>query len=391
MNFQLIEKLRKLVEDSSILSLSEKHEWMSLLELMNDKQLLELERILVTNTLQVAANVVGAPVVRSQENFPKVALMQKSQPEKIVAPAPKFSMPAAILAAKEKKDVQPSRSKISLGHIINLPKIENAKKSILNNTLAKPEPELLKKSGFLSKLKAMVRQPELPPGHVLPELEITEKSSFKEQAVQIEKAPLVLKEKVLPPVKPLPVPVPAAPVKKPQPQEARLESVKSKENKAPALVPRNGIKDWPSHYDLRSRNLNVSSGPVLPVKKVLLPNEHVNLSVPKVTGALGTENVKKVSLSPSEIKRPEDLQGLGADALNTDIQAKLKEMVRHVGYFQVVPYLEKSPLYLNYLATGKQILEKNVSFETLSRENSNFLNHEQFEKTADLLRIIQAE
>ena len=43
-----IDKLRSLISSSAILSPSEKAEWLALLELMNDKQLGELEKILAT-------------------------------------------------------------------------------------------------------------------------------------------------------------------------------------------------------------------------------------------------------------------------------------------------------------------------------------------------------
>lgn len=44
MNLELVQKLRQLIRDSTILNPGEKQEWDALLELMNDMQMRELEK-----------------------------------------------------------------------------------------------------------------------------------------------------------------------------------------------------------------------------------------------------------------------------------------------------------------------------------------------------------
>lgn len=133
MNIAQVEKVRKLVKESKILNNSERQEWLALLELMNDKQVLELERILESSQPKASAQVLP----------PKV------QPVPPVPPLPRHPT-VPQLAPSGAGGSQGFGS----GHILNMPKAQGVK----------PPPPSPNES-FGKKLEAVVKEPELPAPH----------------------------------------------------------------------------------------------------------------------------------------------------------------------------------------------------------------------------------
>ncbi len=60
MNIAEIEKIKGLVRSSAILSVSERTEWLALLDSMSDKQLGELEKILASSQQSAVSNKQSA-------------------------------------------------------------------------------------------------------------------------------------------------------------------------------------------------------------------------------------------------------------------------------------------------------------------------------------------
>jgi hypothetical protein len=72
-----------------------------------------------------------------------------------------------------------------------------------------------------------------------------------------------------------------------------------------------------------------------------------------------------------------------------DLLIRLQQLAKMEGYFNVLSYLEDSPLYKSYIATGKQALAKANPFgqgEPASKDN---LTKKEFETFTDILRKIQ--
>lgn len=385
MSVQQIEKLKKLIAESSILNSYEKQEWLQLLELMNDKQLLELERILApAESPKPAPKPSASPQIKASPAFAATSLPQK-QPEK-------------------------PGSKMPLGHIINLPKVEKtgvpqqpgqktspgisslspvfAKAADKNDQKKAGSIPAASKGGFSAKLKNMLAEPELPPG--LPEHELELAAPEKETHI------FQLKPKA-PPAVPVPPPeiIPKAgqlvEEKNPQTEAGTSQNTKLKELFEPAqqkvdqVLTRTGkletdqkpeegkgLEKWPKFYDVTGKTPS-KPGQALP--SVLQRN------APAVSPA---------PLKPLDLKQPADLQNLTPDALQGDLEKPLRGFIKRYGYHKVIPFLEKSPLYQSYINTGREILEKSSSFESAYKGNRKLLDRGSFEKMADLLRVIQA-
>jgi hypothetical protein len=198
------EQIKGLIKASRILNESERAEWLSLLELMNDKQLGELEKIL--NSGQRTA-------VREQKK-PAESIEHIVDRNKQVDSKPISPKPASVSAG-----FQPVRPHMpSLSHIMNLPKamggqgsspLKQASKIPVSLPVKEPVPPVAvssktikTKQNFADKLKAIFAEKELPAGKPKNEL------SLPEHTIQQKVAPVV-------PVKPKPEVVMPASVKPP--------------------------------------------------------------------------------------------------------------------------------------------------------------------------------
>ncbi len=100
--------------------------------------------------------------------------------------------------------------------------------------------------------------------------------------------------------------------------------------------------------------------------------------------------VKRVSIPVVETLT--DVGGLTVNAVRTisidNLLNRLQQLVKLEGYFNVLSFLEDSPLYKAYILTGKKILANQLKFET-ANEDHTLLSKEEFENVTDILRQIQ--
>lgn len=224
-----IEKIKKLVQSSALLNSSEKQDWLLLLELMNDKQLLELEKILEPvapvkmpalidpmpkfNTgLSFAPNAnktslaelfkntktQNTPIEKQKNN--KVLEKQPSIIQTSVKTVPPVKTLSPSLPVVLKPAVIPNQVKPELNenfhHILNLPrmnvskiqgtlpKVENNKQNPpnaleflnkLNSSTALPSNTKTGQSSFFKKLKEILSEKELP----APKIPVPPKNKLK--------------------------------------------------------------------------------------------------------------------------------------------------------------------------------------------------------------------
>jgi hypothetical protein len=209
------QKIQNLVKTAGILSAAEKNEWVDLMDLMNDRQLLELEKILASSSSFAKASAdKQQSAISSQQNafnqkirrpeltgkdltelraplsVPKPPVPKPSLPKNLpiaqeAGPGlsftpPQFSAVAKGLGGKAEtqnktgQDENTTKTGAGFKHILNFPKTVGfeAGKDLLSKTFPpKVESQQIKtpkkESAFLTKLKAIFAEKELPPG-ILP-------------------------------------------------------------------------------------------------------------------------------------------------------------------------------------------------------------------------------
>lgn len=433
MNLQLVEKLKGLIAESSILNPNEKQEWDALLELMNDMQMRELENILSEKLSSSAKATADKNVesVKPQTAKPLggISIVSKpvqQQPVKqnaTVQMQAKPALPFKIepVKPKEEKKSQDNFVKPPLGHIINLPKfgapqnLPSKQPNLAVNTVQTSAGKVT----FLQKLKAILREPELPAGQkeaLLPagksELQTKVELNNTPAAKTVERTGLFVlktdsKKQSAPPLVPTPPKKQAVPEKpktqepgfiKQTDREAVAKLLSQKENakpqvpqqknpktqtveevlqkQAPKIFDSKGLEKWPDQYNIKQDPHKVDAS------KYVQKGQNSTLTTVSAGAA------KAVSM---EVREPKDLENLETSWLDETSVKKFKDLVKHFGNYEVMQYLEKSPLYKAYLLTGSQILQDASTFEAESKKNPQLLDKESFEKTADLLRIIQSE
>jgi len=95
---------------------------------------------------------------------------------------------------------------------------------------------------------------------------------------------------------------------------------------------------------------------------------------------------------PARIVEPKDTANLtlgNIRAPGSNLAETLKQMVASSNYFEVLFYLEKSPLYQTYLETGRQALSGSASPFPAAIGGKNLLTKAEFEAFSDLLQSIQ--
>ena len=222
MTTEKLENLKRLINTSPILNVSERAEWLALLDLMNDKQLLELEKILNSNQKpadQLISKSVNQPASTAGGKISKSANQQVSQSvsrqdigEK--KQDPRFKIQEADGSASIK--ASPMMAQLpKLSHIMNLPNLEHSafgmqrvappseqKNALLDNTAsqiestqqpAKTSVALTKKpSIFAAKLKAIFGEKELPSGQKNPQLDLSQAPAVPVPSSSLPPKPIVL-------------------------------------------------------------------------------------------------------------------------------------------------------------------------------------------------------
>lgn len=419
-----LEKLKTLINTSNILNPEERAEWLALFDLMNDKQLLELENILVTGENKAkntsAVKTVEQVIEKSKQSAvvitgPSLSPTLTSPPSPVVVEASGFSgqnsdgmnkgneasRPAGFSADKIPfADSLSSKQLPNLSHIANL---SNLKHSPFNLRVATPvvqKPPVLsvknfpsplksdeekKQNSFADKLKSIFNEKELPVGNRSSELELPsgtatgQKINKNEPDNKVLLAPSLAERKGLE-IKPAQVSPP--PSFRQTVQPGAVSNFPKAGSVAPQLRP------------------NVAPSASIPKQKdklqegilTLIQKHRENNNLPPVerAAAHGGISINLQSLA--------DLASLSASIFEAEnlapIISGIKNLINKYGYHEVIFNIEKSPVYQNYINTGLELLTKQVDFENFkidSNQNSNsYLSRRQFENVTDLLRQIQA-
>ncbi len=383
-----IENIIGLINSSPILSLSERADWLTLLGLMNDKQLLELEKILSENQKPTQPVSVSLhPIIGTEVGKPSVAKIVESKPEgrktgSADSNAAQNTRSSANTAGA--KPLAPSPSLLpqmpKMSHIMNLPTFKQP-----SAPLPVKPPMEKKPSIFASKLKAIFKEKELPAGHPEFELELPAKSLPSEYSSET-----VVGKKT--------------------------DALETQESKKPPVIPKPffPLAEKPAAGLATDKPL-LSKPPVLPrpsAKTPASPGFASGINFPEVTEASksqslagikehlqSTGTILKEIRQPIAIKEPvlnglEDLTKLVREEIQVSaldsMVAKIKQLIGRYGYFEAVFNIEKSKIYEDYINTGAKLLTGQSDFETLAEQGEDYLTREQFEKFTDLLAKIQA-
>lgn len=317
-------KLIGLIRDSSILSPRERAEWSALLELMNDKQINELEKILLDAENQDQA-VRPAPVVpkalpvKPPQAVTPESLLKNLQPVRPIRPLEdvrRASQPTRIRDILAEKELPP-------GHPNPMQELELPSPADRNKpeVLPKPAPPIAKpRAGLepsldLSSLlaKKLSSQPPVP-GRVLPKPPVPKvpiKSAVSSQVQREGKSIGVMLDKV-------------------RGLEGANKVFDPAQRAQPMLRPR--LYEKPSIVSLQS------------LSQLTLDNFTANKAV--------------------ELMEP------------------VKQLIKQYGYYETRSSLEQSPLYQAYVDTGAKVLGGQADFV---QEWEGLMSQPDFEMFADLL------
>ncbi len=408
MNTDRLQKIKVLVQTSSLLNKEEREDWMNLLELMNDKQILELEKILSYKapTLPASGVKVQTPLSLSHiMNFPKPAAenlaVKKPEPA-----APKAEQKSEVsrfgqwlktaIAEKELPAGKPEPTPPT----VKLPE----KKEILPK---KPEPILPQKSPEIKKI---------PP-------------SVPVKPAVVEPKPLPKKEVSLPEIKPIIVERPKEPTPLPEqqpahpltPEEFAAAGFEKAHMPAPATVViqepaakqdfrKTGLLNFPQNFSENSAALH-SALPQKPgVAKPLVDSKaSAGPAVSELTASKKIEEPKKQTPVQQPIKPVATLKVAAAKELSSVSNLTLEQYrsggakvfantlgagIKGFGYHKAILALEHSPLYAAYINTGLKLLSDGKSFEDLTISDpsarNKYFSREEFEMFTDLLREVPA-
>jgi hypothetical protein len=352
-----IEKIKTLVQSSPILSSTERTEWLALLELMDDKQLGELEKILDGN--KPISKTISSPLVEpGAGSSPSAsARVERDGTSEIRG----MGTPDNQSAIADKSD-QSQMPKLS--HIMNLPNIGNFGEATSARFEQSAVPAKVKPSIFGSKLKAIISEKDLPAGPI--ELDLP-----KGQEQDLVRKPVtenIIPQKKLEPSTKLAEPQSFFPVKDKQVAVESKMAAGAVKNTTPQLK---------------------SAPPILPK---ISPIPKSSNSGPEVNPKPQQSEAVSQNLGNIEINNLQDLALLNSGTLKTTplevLVKKIKALVGKYGYFEVVFNIEKSGVYKNYIDTGLKLLSEQSNFENLN--SGSYLDKQGFEKFTDLLAKIQA-
>ena len=383
-----IVKIKQLVSTSALLDPHEREEWLTLMGLMNDKQLLELEKILESNR--------QAPIAKPTPSAPPLGSLMPAKPSIVPekkAPAPNFTAP-------------------NLSHIMNLPKVGAAfphPAAQQGNSPAKPFTKPLAPKapiGFWKKIKDVLAEKELPPGHKEPVDEL----GLIGPRTPVSLAPAVPPKKpvVPPPIKPVsepakifaqnvyisPLPPPAGAVSKP---DMVLPSKAAAEILAKKVL--NSKESWEKPEDklfmagLKDTKVLMDAKFEAGRKKTEIAPAPNNAQKPQAV--LG--NKPRPDFEPSvflRLLKVEDAAKLKAEDISAGGVQKLSEQLRGLiqanGFHKVTLALEKSPAYVSYIGTGTAVLSGKYDFSQPLSGAGKYMSREQFESFVDVLRKMKS-
>lgn len=391
------QKLQKLINTSAILDARERQEWLALLELMNDKQAAELEKILASHKQELSAKNQELEI-KNQE-FRVKEQMEKVQPRL----GHLMNLPKNLNASFQSPKITEKKSEVGVSAEQLIKQIQDSgvKKEQQTagqnlsalNSLPKTKPLAAvgkeeRKAGFWQRIKDVLAEKELPAGHPFPvkELELPERiptlvkltvpkpKQKSEERLGIKNQELTAKnnERV---------------IKEYLPIKAQAEQ-KVNKNLTSSL---GGISKQPqtdSATVIKLENLfKFKPGVVL---DKIRPGEASEKSLPSSFSGLiqtGGKSISNISsLKDLETIKPEDFS---QESLNVMVN-KVKPLVKLYGYHSVIFSLEKSPLFKAYINTGIKNLGNNIGLKQETKSQSvNVFGQEDFEKFTDLLMQLQ--
>lgn len=385
-----IQKLLQLINSSSALTSAEKKEWRDLLPLMNDKQRLELEKILTSTIIEAkplragnsAPSILGQPISHIA-NLPKLSPSLPSS-NRMVATPPAFS------SQQSKNTTKPQEATTK-----PKPPVANRINSVLEHKVRLSEPVELTTS-----------KPEYP-------LELAP-APVKKPILDTDKPPA---SSVVSATQSLPKPVPppmssrdSKPVKanpvlpKPLPP---LSSIKNAPK--PTLVPPKPLSrpsvPAPKPVDDKKSSIGfIETGKLQKHTPMVVPDGFIEskaakpvMSAPEVKPAPAPKSVLAIPEIPKiqNFSLPDHYSAITvADFRNLDhgfLKTTIQQFIKAGTYYDFRFSLESSPLYKSYLLLGQAVLESGGDFalaiNKLKTQGKEVLTQLEFETLVDLLNL----
>lgn len=349
MNETKIAELKQKISKSPIFSEKEREEWLLMLPIMNDKQLGDLEMILIggEGSGGVTASTGQAQKQTVVEPLRPVVVSKKPVDPKNPPQPTSFMPPKLTHIANVPADVVKNTAPNN-----NQPSIEPAK-------INPPSPHQVMpatKAEWDEEFAREMSEAELPPARAVPSLPSGEglvalNHAPDAQAVPFKPLRPVVKTSAQEKPSTPPVPLASPPPAPATPRSDDFWSTLLEPKRAQEFV----------EVATATRTPHAASGPV--ITKI---------------GSLA--DIALLSLSSLREMTPKALI------------ATLQGMVRQYSYERVLEAFEQSSLYALYVSAGSLALEKNVSFEQLesSKSTNNLpLSRAEFEIIADVLKNIQ--
>ncbi len=165
----------------------------------------------------------------------------------------------------------------------------------------------------------------------------------------------------------------------------------------PRIVKPTAFKDWEAKLRRTLQEKELSSGPdekTLPAHVLgnAIPTKR-EITQPRSQEATPLHKSALVHTEPTvKIVEPKDVQNLNVatmKAMGSQLNEVLKKAVLASNYFEVLFYLEKSPLYQAYLATGREALKDPANTFPATLDGKQLLTKAEFEAFSDLLKSMQ--
>jgi len=360
------DNIKALVQSSPLLNDTEREEWLSLMEVMDDKQILELQKILDPNSSNegVAAN--------------------NSFLSHIV------NMPQPTNAS--------TSGKIEL-------KIENAKSGSLSQrtvddgkTAINQQANKKEFGSFAENLHNIMSEKDLPPGEDTGHLNIPGKDG------QIQTSPVVAGFVKQPEPSAIPLTQKSKPVALSDSARVKPVSINLSEISKDFTQPASSVQAAPEppRVGLQNQDALVKAqiyrqqAEALHRRTAIAGSTPSPASVKPVTPDLSP--LKKPVVADVKISSLQDVSSLSPriwkPANYSGVVKRLKDLIHSYNYHDVIFNLESSLLYKSYISTGVEVLKNGTNFEDLGANASSleevYLSHEDFEAFTDLLREIQA-
>lgn len=313
LNEQKLKQIQNLVKNATVLSEQEKNEWMALIELMNDKQIAELEEILQKPKPEPVAQPQPQQQPQTQQSQPQVVEMPPTTP----STPPTSSAPTKPMPPTRPVPLTRSVPAVSpIPPVASIPPATTAPKSLGGSSLS-----------HISNLPNQL-------------------SDQKQDPLTFQPAPS------------------SAPARSEQPVPAAT----------PQTAPRPISAPMPMHSQaapIRPRSIPMPPSSPKPTESVPMPPVNP-LSIPKSP----IRDVSS-SMNTMVLSKFEDISNLTSSALHQQnretFHKTINELAAQYGYFQVVTNLEQSPLYQDYLNYGKSMLMGKKDNLALSQEEFEFI------------------